>query len=132
MTPGLEPQWKTDELFRLVLGSHLLGALGVVLTLEDTRGFSAPTAQVIKLGAADLAAADHLDGVDHRRIERKHALDALAIGDFTHCEVLVEPGAGAAACKPMRAFASAALAFDDLDVDDKRIAWLEVRDILAG
>src|SRR5262249_61005253 len=85
------------ESFRLVLGGHLLGAFGVVLTLEDTRGFSTPAAQIIKLGAADLAAADHFDGVDHRRIERKYPLDAFPVGDLCHPGVLVEPGAAPAA-----------------------------------
>src|SRR5262249_47966580 len=67
-----------------------------ILLLGDARRFAAPRAQVIELGAAHLAAADHLDGIDHRRVEREHALNPLAVRDFPHREVLVEPAAGAA------------------------------------
>src|SRR5262249_11533188 len=57
----------------------LLGA--VILLLADPRGFAAATAQIIEFGASDLAAAHELDRVDHRRIQRKHALHALAVGN---------------------------------------------------
>src|SRR5262245_18052663 len=86
---------RAASLGRLV---HRLAALGtpVVLLLRDARGFAAAAAQVIELGAADLAAADDFDGVDHGRIERKNALHALAVGNLAHGEILVEAGAGAA------------------------------------
>jgi len=43
-------------------------------------------AQVVQLGAADLAAAHHGDVGDVRRVEREHALDALAEGDLADRE----------------------------------------------
>src|SRR6266852_2161675 len=52
---------------------------GEVLLLADPRLLAAARAQVIELGAADLAAAHDLERVDHRRIEGEHALDAFAV-----------------------------------------------------
>ena len=67
-----------------------------ILALGDAGRLAAATAQIIQLGAADLAAADHFDGFDQRRIDREDALDALAIGDLAHGEILVDAAAGAA------------------------------------
>src|SRR5215469_3611608 len=122
-----------DHLFRrLVCGAGFLRALGIILALDDTGGFSAPAAQVIKLGTADLAAAYHLDRVDHRRIEREHPLDAFAVGNLAHGEVFVEPAARAADAHALVGLNAAAVALDHLDVDEQRVAGREVGDFLAG
>src|ERR1700687_4921878 len=68
----------------------------VLLALADAGRLAAQAAQVIELGAPDLAAPHHLDRVDHRRIERKHALDAFAIRDFPHGEAFAQAAAGSA------------------------------------
>src|SRR5579863_10474261 len=62
----------------------------VVLPFDDACRLAASAAEVIKLGAAHLTAAHHLDRVDHRRIEREHALDAFAVRNLPDGEVLVE------------------------------------------
>src|SRR6266581_7275560 len=80
------------RLLRLLRES--LGA-AVILLLADACGFAAPAAQIVELGAAHLAASHNLDRVDHRRIERKYPLHALAVGDFPDCETLVEARARA-------------------------------------
>src|SRR5215813_176818 len=61
------------------LGCRRFLALAVLLPFADTRGFSATRTEIIELRAADLATAHDLDGIDHWRIEREHAFDALAI-----------------------------------------------------
>src|SRR5262249_62408093 len=61
------------------LGCRRFRLAGAILLLGDAGRLAAPAAQVIELGAADLAAAHDLDGVDHRRIDREHALDPLPI-----------------------------------------------------
>src|ERR1043166_4570078 len=103
-----------------------------LLLLDDAGRLAAPAAQVIELGAAHLAAAHHLDRVDHRRIEREHALDAFAVGNLTHGEVLVEPAAGAADAHALVGLHAAAVTLHHLDVDEQRVARCEVGDILAG
>src|SRR4029450_670090 len=110
------------------------GALGaaVILLLRDARGFAAAAAQVIELGAPDLAAAHDLDGVDHRGIEREDALHALAVGNLAHGEILVEAGAGAADAHALIALDAGALALDHLDVHEQRVAGLKIRNFLAG
>src|SRR5690349_13561100 len=67
------------RLFRRLVLSRPGGGFDMILALDDASGFSAPAAQVIKLGAAYLAAAHDFYRVDHRRIERKHPLDAFAV-----------------------------------------------------
>src|SRR6266852_237531 len=108
------------------------GLAGALLALADAGRFAAPLAQVIELGAAHLAAAHHLDRIDHRRIERKDALDALAVGDLAHGEVLVEAGARAADADALIGLDSAALALDHLVVDEDGVARLEVGNLFAG
>src|SRR5579863_2581296 len=126
-------QYTHDAADSKLLCRFVLGGLGgVVLPLENAGRFAAPATQVIELGAAHLAAAHHLDGIDHRRIEWKDALDALAIGNLAHGEILVEPAAGTADADAFVGLHAAALAFDDLDVNDERIARLEIGDFLAG
>src|SRR5215467_12101034 len=111
-----------------------VGSLGAFtrLALDDARRLAAASAQVIELGAAHLAAAHHLDRVDHRRIEREHALDALAIRDLANREVLVEAGAGAADADALVGLNPGLLALDHLDVDEQGIARLKVGNLLAG
>ena len=104
----------------------------MVLPLGDAGRLAAAAAQIIELGAAHLAAAHDLDRVDHRRIEREHALDAFAVGNLAHREILVEAGAGAADADAFIGLHAALFALDDLDVDDERIARLEIGDFLAG
>src|SRR5262249_34890128 len=99
---------------------------------DDAGGFAAPAAQVIELGAAHLAAAHDLDRVDHRRIERKHALDPFAVRNLAHGEVLVEPAAGAADAHALIGLHAAAVTLDHLDVDHHGVAGREVGDFLAG
>src|SRR5438552_8622505 len=101
---------------------RLARAAVALLLLGDARTLAAQTAQVIELGAAHLAAAHDLDRVDHRRIEREHALDALAIGDLAHREALVDAAAGARDAHALIGLHARALALDHLDVDDDGVA----------
>src|SRR5215469_2997588 len=100
--------------------------------LADAGRFAAPAAQIVELGPADLAAAHDLDRVDHRRVERKDALDALAVRDLAHREVLVEAAAGAADADALIGLHARPLALDHLDVDDHRVAGREIGDVLFG
>src|SRR3954466_5022609 len=106
-------------------------ALGGVLALGDAGRLAAAVAQVIELGAPDLAAAHDLDRVDHRRIEREDALDALAVGDLADGEAFLEAGAGAGDAHALIGLHAGALALLDLDVDDQGVAGLEVRHVPA-
>src|SRR5262245_22062766 len=104
----------------------------MVLLLADARGFAAATAQIVKLGAAHLAAAHELDRVDHRRIERKHALHAFAVGNLAYREILVEARARAPDANALIGLDTRSLAFHHLDVDEDGIARPKIRDLLAG
>src|SRR5262245_16160769 len=104
----------------------------MALAFGDAGGLAAAAAQVIELGAAHLAAADHLDGVEHRRIERKHAFNAFAVGNLADREVLVHAVTGTPNAHAFVGLDTGAVAFDHLDVDLQGIARLEIRYFLAG
>ena len=59
---------------------------------------------------------------------REDALDALAIGNLAHGEILVQPAAGAANAHALIGLHARALAFDHLDVDAQRVAGAEIGD----
>src|SRR5271166_1407556 len=100
--------------------ARLLGDGGGLGALGDARRLAAAVAQVVELGASDLAAAQHLNRVDHRRIDRKNALHALAVGNLADREVLVEAVAAARDAYAFVSLDAGALALSDLDVDDDR------------
>src|SRR5690606_28739564 len=71
-----------------------LDALGAGIgRFEDTRRLAATIAQVIELGAPHLAALEHFDAIDHRRVDREHAFHAFAIGNLADRETLHDPRA---------------------------------------
>ena len=105
------------------LARRALDALG------DARRFAAAVAQIIELGAPDLAAAHHLDRIDHRRIDGKYALDAFAVGDLADGEAFLQAAAAAGDADAFIGLNAGALAFGDLDVDDDRVAGGEIRDL---
>src|SRR3974390_1055488 len=104
----------------------------MVLLLHDTRRLAATPAQVIELGAAHFSAPHYLDGVDHRRIERKHAFHAFAVGNLANREILVQAGARAPDTHALIGLDARALALDHLVVDQHRIAGAEIGNLLAG
>ena len=124
-----------DQLEIVGLALRLLEALeGVfalalhLLALGDAGRLAAPAAQIIELGPAHPAAPHHLDRVDQRRMDREDALDALAIGNLAHGEILVQPAARAADADALIGLHARALAFDHLDVDAQRVAGTEFGD----
>ena len=85
-----------------------------VRALGDTGRLAAAAAQVIELRAADFAAAQDLDLGDVGRVDREHALHALAVGNLAHGEVLVDAGAGAADHHALVGLGADAVALDHL------------------
>src|SRR5215211_1011287 len=86
---GFRPRFSRSRDWKRALlgGSRRVAALSA---LGDTGRLTATVAQVVQLGATDGAAAHDLDGLDVRRIDREHALDAFAVGDLADREALVE------------------------------------------
>src|ERR1700757_4835065 len=115
---GLIPRFLSNQ-----CGPGLLadggGALG---PFDDAGRLAAQIAQVIKLGASYLAAAHHLDRVDHRRHDRKYAFHAFAVGNLANRKTLVQPAAGTADADAFIGLHARAIAFDHLDVDDHGVA----------
>ena len=64
-----------------------------IRALEDAGRLAAAAAQIIELRATHLAAAEDLDLGDVGRVDREHALHALAVGNLADGEVLVDAGA---------------------------------------
>ena len=127
----------------LGLGARLLGVQHVALSVVELAGahagvlgdagrLAAAVAQVIELGAADLAAAHDLDGLDQRRVDREDALDALAVGNLANREVLLEARAGAGDADALIGLDAGARTFGDAHLDADRVARLEFGERALG
>src|SRR5665213_1755820 len=116
----------------LLAGDGDGGLRALALLLDDAGRLAAQIAQVIQLGATHLAAAHHLDRVDHRRHHREDALDAFAVGNLANGKTLVEAAAAAADADAFIGLHAGAIAFDHLDVDDQGVAGSEIRDRAGG
>src|SRR5215213_8046515 len=90
---------------------------GGLALLLDLRGLAAQVAQVVQLGAADVAAADDLDLVQDRRMHREGALDADAETDLADGERLADALALAADDGALEDLDARAVALDDLHVN---------------
>ena len=113
---------------RCLFGSFRRTGAGL---LGDTGAFACEAAQVIQLGAANLALAPDFDGVQRRGVQREDALDAFTEGEFPDREILVHARARAGDAEAFKGLDALALAFLDLHVDAQRVAGLEIRDFLA-
>src|SRR6185436_8197127 len=96
----------------------------------DAGRLAGALAQVVELGAAHFALALHLDRGDQRRVGLEGALDALARGDLAHDERGVEALVALGDHHALEGLRALALALDDVDVDDHRVAGREVGDFL--
>src|SRR5215213_7634146 len=130
-----------------VYGSRLLalvrrrGALGLaaaapggVARVEflDACGLAAQVAQVVELGAADAAAAYHLDLADDGAVNGEDALDADAEAGLAHGEGLADAVALARDADALeRLEALLRLRLLDAHVHAHRVARREVRDVRA-
>src|SRR6187549_759088 len=96
-----------------------------LLALDDAGALAGPAAQVIELGAADDAAADHLDALDVGRIEREDALDALAEAHLADGEIAVDAAVRASDAHALVVLHAGALAFDHAHADAYGVAGAE-------
>src|SRR3954464_3331358 len=99
---------------------------GGALALADTSRLARARAQVVELGASHFAFALHLNRGDERRIRLERALDALARGNLAHDEGGVEALVALGDHHAFEGLRALALALDDVDVDDHRVARPEV------
>src|SRR5262249_24118224 len=84
-------------------------------------------AQVVELGAVDVADLRDLDLVDLRRVQRERALHPHTERLVAHGEGLVHPGALLLEHDPLEDLDALPLALDHLEVDPHRVAGLEPR-----
>src|SRR4051812_3582730 len=99
-----------------------------VAPLAHAGALADATAQVVELGAADVAASGHLDLLDLRRVQRERALDADAEGLLADREGLAHPLALALDDHALEDLRAAPRALDDLEVDLDAVPGLEAGD----
>src|SRR5690606_41466763 len=58
--------------------------------LSDPGRLTATVTEVVELRAASLTAADNLDTLDQRGVDREHALDAFTVGNLANREALAQ------------------------------------------
>ena len=110
----------------LALGFVQLAGAGAGV-LDDTSRLAATIAQVVKLGAADLTAADDIDAFDERRVDRENALDAFAVGDLADGEAFVDTAAGAGDADAFISLYAGTVTLANANVDADGVARREFR-----
>src|SRR5580658_1849874 len=100
-----------------------------LLAFAQTGGLALETAQIVKFGAAHASGADHIDMVDHFRVDGEDALDALAEADFTDRDGLADAGVIARDESPLKRLQPLLVAFLNLDVDAQGVAGAEIGDL---
>src|SRR6185436_1078448 len=101
-------------------------ALGAdVGRFADAGRLAAASAQIIELRAANLAAANQLDLLHDRRVDREDALHSLAVGNLADREALVESAALATDHHALIGLEAGAGALRHTHVDAHRVAGLE-------
>src|SRR5690606_27638623 len=93
---------------------------------------AATIAQVVELGATDLAAANDFDAFDERRVNREYALDAFAVGDLANGEALVDAAARTGDADAFLGLYAGTGAFANADVDADGVAGFEFRQLALG
>src|SRR5690606_17660238 len=96
-----------------------------LLALGDAGALAGAAAQVIELGAADDAAADHLDVLDVRRVEREDALDAFAEAHLADGEIAVDAAVRAGDADAFVVLHAGALALDHAHAHAHGVAGAE-------
>ena len=104
---------------------------GLVTLLADTGCFTLQVAQVVKLGAPHIAAHDDFNLVNTRRVEREDTLNTEAVRNFADSKAGTEATVEAFDANPLIDLDTLLVAFNNLNVNAKRIAAFEDRDILA-
>src|SRR5208283_3533046 len=100
---------------------------GTLFALAQARRFALQVAQVVELGAADAARADHVDMVDHAGMYGEDALHALSEADLANRDGLAESRVVAGNHHAFESLQPLLVAFLDLDVDPNCIARPERR-----
>src|SRR5689334_4969796 len=115
-----------------------LGCLAYRQLFANSRRFARTAAQIVKFRPAHVAPALHLDRRDQRRVRLERALDTLAARDLAHGECRIEAAIALGDHHALVRLHAPALTFDDIDVDDHRVAGgelgnrlVEPRDLLA-
>src|SRR5579885_2160233 len=119
-----------DGRLRRRFGSTRRFALLVVEFAFKPGLFTRKISQIIEFCAADLAAADDFDLVDHRGMDRKDPLHADAVGDLAHGETGFDGVSFAADDDALVDLDAFLVAFLDLGVDANRISHLEIGNLL--
>src|SRR5690606_3928456 len=86
----------------------------------------------VELGAADLAAADHINAFDERRVDREYALDAFAVGNLANGEAFAETAARTGDADAFIGLYAGTAAFANADVHANGVAGGEFRQLALG
>src|SRR5207249_1276643 len=92
--------------------------------------FAPELTQIVELSATDLRRADHVDFVDHARVNRENPFHAVTEADLAYSEA----GLGtASACDyhPFKRLQPFLIPFFDFHVNAHGVAWDEIRKVIA-
>jgi len=97
----------------------------------DAGCLSAKVTQVIELGTSNAAAADHVDMIDHRPMQREDTLDTDAKADLADRNGFARSAVFAGDADSFKSLKPLFVTFLDADMHAKRVTRLKSGDILA-
>jgi hypothetical protein len=107
-----------------------LSLLDVVALLANLCGLAAKLTQVIKLCTSNVSARDDLNPLENWGVYRPGALYANLEGNFTNCEGLANPVAGATDYDSLEKLNTAATTLNDVYVNLDGITGSEVWNVV--
>ena len=112
-----------------VMGSYREFDYLRVALLADLCLLAAKCTQVVELGATDVTAADELDVVDYRRVDRELTLDADLERDLSDVEGFADAVTVTADNNTLENLDTAAVTFNNVYVNLHRVTDAEVGDV---
>lgn len=116
-----------------VANTALFGSLCLVASIFflDTCSLAAQVTQVIELCAADLAAADNIDVIDDRCVQRENALDTDAEADLSYCDRFTRTAVLAGDDNAFKNLKALLIRLLDADVHLDGVARLKSRNVFS-
>src|SRR5687768_7950368 len=116
-----------------IVRNCLLAGLCLVacILFLNAGGLAAKLTEIVKLGTPHLAAADDVDVVDDRRVQREDAFDAHAEAHLADRNGLADAAVLAGYDDPLKNLQALLVAFLDADVHFDSVARLKSRNVLS-
>jgi hypothetical protein len=110
-------------------GSHGRKNARLLFALSETSGFALQITEIVQLGATYAAGPDHIDVIDHARVQGENAFYALAERDLADRHRSAHPGIVAGDNSAFEGLEPFLIAFLNFDVNADRVTRTKGREV---